>query len=109
MRASPEYEDFAPIYNSGKAQVVATTLISDLETPVSAMMKLVGGEPLSFLLESVEGGKIRGRYSFLGMRPDLIWRCYGNKAEINRNALKDAKTFEPCPIGEAKEIGRAHV
>jgi anthranilate synthase component 1 len=102
MRASPEYEAFAPVYNAGKAQVVATTLISDLETPVSAMMKLVGGEPLSFLLESVEGGKIRGRYSFLGMRPDLIWRCYGNRAEINRSALADAKTFAPCPIGDAK-------
>ena len=102
MRASPEYQDFAPIYNAGKPQVVATTLISDLETPVSAMMKLVGGEPLSFLLESVEGGKIRGRYSFLGMRPDLIWRCYGNRAEINRAALTDAKTFAPCPVGEAQ-------
>jgi len=102
VRASPEYEVFAPVYDAGKAQVVATTLISDLETPVSAMMKLVGGEALSFLLESVEGGKIRGRYSFLGMRPDLIWRCYGNRAEINRTALADAKTFAPCPVGEAK-------
>ena len=102
MRATPEYEEFAPTYDAGKPQVVATTLISDLETPVSAMMKLVGGEPLSFLLESVEGGKIRGRYSFLGMRPDLIWRCYGNRAEINRDALADAKTFAPCPVGEAQ-------
>ena len=100
MRATPELASFAPIYDAGKPQVVASTLISDLETPVSAMMKLVGGEPLSFLLESVEGGKIRGRYSFLGMRPDLIWRCYGNHAEINRNALSDPKQFEPCPVGQ---------
>jgi anthranilate synthase component 1 len=55
-------------------------MIADLETPVSAMIKLVGGAANSFLLESVEGGSIRGRYSFLGLKPDLIWRCHGNRA-----------------------------
>jgi anthranilate synthase component 1 len=75
-------------------------MIADLETPVSAMIKLVGGAPNSFFLESVEGGSIRGRYSFLGMQPDLIWRCHGNQAEINRGALENPGAFQPCPVSE---------
>ena len=75
-------------------------MIADLETPVSAMIKLVGGAANSFLLESVEGGSIRGRYSFLGLKPDLIWRCHGNRAEINRHALDDPAAFQPCPVSE---------
>jgi anthranilate synthase component I len=102
VHATPSFEDFAPIYRAGRPQVVATTLVADLETPVSAMMKLVRGQPLSFLLESVENGTIRGRYSFLGMRPDLIWRCWGDRAEMNRSALLDPKAFVPCPISTSQ-------
>ena len=51
---------------------------------------LIAVSTLAFLFESVEGGSIIGRYSFLGMRPDLIWRCRGRKAEINRRARFDS-------------------
>ncbi|MBT7033314.1 MAG: anthranilate synthase component I, partial [Rhodospirillaceae bacterium] len=100
MDTEPGFTAFEAAYNAGKPQVLWTRMIADLETPVSAMIKLVDGAPNSFLLESVEGGSIRGRYSFLGMQPDLIWRCHGNGAEINRNALEDAGAFEPCPVSE---------
>ncbi|NQU61063.1 MAG: anthranilate synthase component I [Rhodospirillales bacterium] len=103
MKIFPEFSEFAKTYGSdgqGVAQVVWTTLVSDLETPVSAMLKLTHGKPNSFLLESVEGGAARGRYSFIGMDPDLIWRCYGNKAEINRRAETDPDAFDPCPVSE---------
>jgi anthranilate synthase component 1 len=73
--------------------------VADLETPVSAMLKLADGKPNSFLFESVEGGAIRGRYSFIGLKPDLIWRCSGDKAEINRQVERDVDKFEPCPGG----------
>ncbi|MBE9556168.1 MAG: anthranilate synthase component I, partial [Proteobacteria bacterium] len=99
MQASPDFEDFARLYDAGKPQVVHTSLIADLETPVSAMLKLADGRPNSFLLESVTGGEIRGRYSFIGLKPDLIWRCHGDKAEVNRKARYDADAFEPCPGG----------
>jgi anthranilate synthase component 1 len=99
MKIIPEYSDFAAGYGAGRPQVVWTTLLADLETPVSAMLKLADGQPNSFLLESVEGGSIRGRYSFIGLRPDLIWRCFGDRAEINRRALDDAGAFQPCPVG----------
>ncbi len=102
MRTAPAFETFAPRYEAGEAQVVWTTLVADLETPVSAMLKLADGRPNSFLLESVERGANLGRYSIIGLKPDLIWRCFGNRAEINRRARTDRDAFAPCPIGEAQ-------
>ena len=99
MEVFPEANEFKKIYGKGVPQVVWTSLVSDLETPVSAFLKLAGGQPNSFLLDSVEGGAIRGRYSFIGLRPDLIWRCFGDKAEINRHALTSQGQFEPCALG----------
>ncbi|MBF0394849.1 MAG: anthranilate synthase component I [Alphaproteobacteria bacterium] len=98
MKATPDFATFAAAYEAGKAQVLSTTLVADLETPVSAMLKLADGRPNSFLLESVEGGAKRGRYSFIGLKPDLIWRCQGDTAEINREARFDANAFAPCPV-----------
>jgi anthranilate synthase component 1 len=100
MKIPVEYAAFERAYQAGEAQVIWTRLVADLETPVSAMLKLADGRPNSFLLESVEGGAQRGRYSILGMRPDLIWRCCGDKAEINRQARMDAHAFTPCPVAE---------
>ena len=76
-RWCPNSRSSRPAITRGTAQVVSTRLVADLETPVSAMLKLARGEPYSFLLESVEGGAVRGRYSIIGMKPDLIWRCRG--------------------------------
>ena len=97
MSLHPEPSAFAAAYGEGRPQVVWTTLVADLETPVSAMLKLADGRPLSFLLESVEGGAVRGRYSIIGLKPDLIWRCRGSKAEINRRARFDDSAFEAEP------------
>jgi anthranilate synthase component 1 len=91
----PSFDDFAAVYRNKRPQVVWTRLVSDLETPVSAMLKLADGQPNSFLLESVEGGAVRGRYSIIGLRPDLIWRCRGDRAEVNRRALVEPEAFEP--------------
>lgn len=98
MKPSPDFADFAQTYEANAAQVVWTTLVADLETPVSAMLKLAEGRPNSFLLESVEKGAIRGRYSIIGLKPDLIWRCTGAVAEINRQARFDRDAFTPCPV-----------
>ena len=95
----PEYPDFERAYEAGQPQVVYTRLVADLETPVSAMLKIADGRPNSFLLESVEGGDTRGRYSIIGLKPDAIWRCMGNKAEINRQARIDSNAFEPYETG----------
>src|SRR5712691_4373405 len=87
---------FAARYAAGEPQLVWTTLVGDRETPVSAFLKLAGGKPMSFLLESVEGGAVRGRYSIIGLEPDLIFRAKGARAEINRSARTEPNAFEPC-------------
>ncbi len=98
MRIEPTLENFKREYENGAPQVVWTTLVADLETPVSAMLKLSDGVDYAFLLESVEGGAVRGRYSIIGLRPDVIWRSHGPQAEINRKATIDPEgPFEPCP------------
>jgi anthranilate synthase component I len=95
----PDFTAFARLYDDGVPQVVWTRLVADLETPVSAMLKVAHERPNSFLLESVEGGATRGRYSIIGCEPDLIWRAEGNKAEINRNPQADADAFVAAPQG----------
>jgi anthranilate synthase component 1 len=97
MQIEPPESAFADRYARGEAQVVWTTLVGDLETPVSAFLKLGGGKTMSFLLESVEGGAVRGRHSIIGIEPDLVWRTNGKRAEINRNARSQPNAFAPCP------------
>jgi anthranilate synthase component I len=89
----PDFASFSRRYDEGVPQVAWTRLVADLETPVSAMLKLAHERPNSFLLESVEGGATRGRYSIIGCEPDLIWRADGAKAEINRAPQSDPNAF----------------
>jgi anthranilate synthase component 1 len=93
MQALPSFEAFAKAYAAGEPQVVWTRLVADLETPVSVYLKLAAGKPLSFLLESVEGGAARGRYSVIGLEPDALWRANGEAAEINRTPGRKPKGF----------------
>ena len=104
MQIEPSETAFAERYGRGQAQVVWTTLVADLETPVSAFLKLGGGKPMSFLLESVEGGDTRGRHSIIGVDPDLIWRANGARAEINRTARAKPDAFSPCPEPPLKAL-----
>jgi anthranilate synthase component 1 len=97
MIVDPPFDLFAERFGAGAAVLVSTKLIADLETPVSAFLKLAAPrQGLIFLLESVEGGAARGRYSMIGLDPDLLWRAHGDKAEINRHAAEDRSRFEPC-------------
>jgi len=75
--------------------VFVHTGVADLLTPVAAFLKLAQGQPNAFLLESIEGGTARGRYSVIGMAPDLIWRCRNGIAELNRHALTAPHAFTP--------------
>jgi anthranilate synthase component 1 len=96
MQIEPPSSAFAECYARGEPQVVWTTLVADLETPVSAFLKIAAGRPMSFLLESVEGGAVRGRYSIIGLDPDLVWRTVGGRAEINPAARDQRGRFVPC-------------
>src|SRR5271166_6719228 len=97
--------DLTRAYEAGAPTVAVTTLVADLETPVSAYLKLARGRAGNmFLLESVEGGAQRGRYSMIGLDPDLIFRSTGEAAEINRRALVDPDAFTPCPGDPLKAL-----
>jgi anthranilate synthase component I len=91
MRILPSAEAFSTLYQSGAAQLVRTVLVADCETPVAAYMKLAQAfSGPSFLLESVEGGAVRGRYSMIGLSPDIIWRCTeGRVSTATAPALTD--------------------
>jgi anthranilate synthase component 1 len=92
---TPSFEDFEAGWAAGRNQVVYTRLAADLDTPVSLMLKLAGARKDSFILESVTGGEVRGRYSMVGMKPDLVWECRGTDSRINRQARFDPEAFEP--------------
>ena len=84
---------------SGQSALLWRKLIADTETPISAALKLMQPERGDFLLESVEGGAVRGRYSLLGLDPDLVFRAEGDSAEINRAWQTDRAAFAPLDGG----------
>ncbi len=94
MALTPSFAEFERGWNQGRNQVVYTRLAADLDTPVSLMLKLTEAREDSFVLESVTGGEVRGRYSIIGMKPDLIWKCHGTRAQLNRQARFDPDAFE---------------
>ena len=107
MDLVPSFEAFVTKYEAGENQLVYSRLAADLDTPVSVMLKLSGAQKDSFILESVTGGEIRGRYSIIGLKPDLIWRCHGATSEINRDARYDHTSFAPQdgnPLGSLRAL-----
>ena len=93
MSIIPSFEDFEEQYENSNNQVLFKRLAADLDTPVSIIMKLTAMQKNSFVLESVTGGEVRGRYSMIGMKPDLIWKCKDKESFLNRNARFDDDDF----------------
>jgi anthranilate synthase component I len=90
---SPDFAAFSAGLAAGQGQVLWRERVADLDTPVGAFLKLAQGKPNAFLLESIEGGAARGRYSAIGLEPDLMWRCRDGQAELNRHALAAPHAF----------------
>ncbi len=97
MPLAPDFDRFAAGWAAGRNQLVWARLAADLDTPVSLMLKLAEARADSFMLESVTGGEVRGRYSVVGMKPDLIWHCRGATSRVNRAARFDPAAFEAMP------------
>jgi anthranilate synthase component I len=95
MTVEPAYPAFEQAYRAGRPQLVWTRLIDDLETPVSAYLKIGHGRPYAFLFESVEGGAFRARYSIITLNPDLVWRCRGDRAEVAEGEAIAGDSFTP--------------
>ncbi len=100
----PHFERFDENLRLRRNQVVYTKFSADLDTPVSLMIKLASKQENTFLLESVTGGEIKGRFSIIGMKPDLIWRYSGKFPEINRQALFDKKAYKPDKTGALNSL-----
>ncbi len=99
-------ELFLKNYKKNIPQIIKHQIIADTETPVSALLKIFNKEKYSFLLESVEGGDQRGRFSLLGGYPDLIWTVYNGKVKIEKlNKNSDiSKLKKKEPIDSLKEL-----
>ena len=93
MQLFPGFAEFEAGWAKGQNQIVWARLAADLDTPVSLMLKLGDARADTFMLESVTGGEVRGRYSIVGMKPDLIWQCHGTQSRINREARFDRQSF----------------
>jgi anthranilate synthase component 1 len=95
--AGSSFDSFAGAYEAGRAQIVYRRIVADLETPIGAYLKLSEGRQNTFLLESVQDGATRGRYSMIGFDPDIILRVESGKASINRDVAAGG-AFEPIDI-----------
>jgi anthranilate synthase component 1 len=98
------WNEAAGALRDGRASLVWRRLIADTETPVGAAIKLIEPGRGDFLLESVEGGEVRGRYSLLGLDPDLVFRAEGHGCAINRAWKDDRAAFEPLPGDALAEL-----
>ena len=91
------FQHFSAQYDAGKSQIVWRRIVADLETPIGTYLKLAQGRKNTFLLESVQDGTTRGRYSIIGSQPDMILKVEAGQASINRRAQVDEAAFEPLP------------
>ncbi|MGU3537890.1 anthranilate synthase component I [Methylobacterium sp. A54F] len=105
MADAPDYAAFAALHEAGRPALLAQALVADLETPVAAFLKLraVHAGP-AFLLESVEGGVVRGRYSMIGLDPDLIWRCRDGKPSLARGDLTAFAADDRAPLDSLRAL-----
>ncbi|MBI5815122.1 MAG: anthranilate synthase component I [Nitrospinae bacterium] len=96
-------ERFVELASEGNLIPVYREIFADLETPVSAFLKM-GDNKYSYLLESVEGGEKWGRYTFLGGEPSIIFRYEGGRVLITENGVE--RSFEPTgdPLDELRRV-----
>jgi anthranilate synthase component 1 len=103
----PSYEDFCKKAKKGNLVPVYKEILADLETPVSAFLKIDDGK-YSYLLESVEGGEKWGRYSFLGTSPFLVIRAKDKRIEIIKNGKKSISDTDENPLLLLKRLLREY-
>jgi len=103
--AHPEnWDNASAALAQGQPALIWRRLIADTETPVGAAAKLIQPGRGDFLLESVEGGEVRGRYSLLGLDPDLVFRATGASSEINRQWRRDPAAFSALASDSLTEL-----
>jgi len=104
----PDRKAFTHHFERGLSQLVWASIPADLDTPVGAMLRLMEKDNPCFLLESVEKGEVRGRYSVIGLRPDLIWRCKDGKSQICYHETFEAEHCEPCTLPPLESLRKLY-
>ena len=99
----PQFETFKKLTDEGNLIPVYREIMADMETPVSALLKL-SSKSHAFLLESVEGGEKWGRYTFLGADPDIIFRVRGEDVIIQENGEIRSFKHEGKPLEFLKDL-----
>ena len=101
----PDFKEFKKLAKKGNVIPVYREILADLETPVSAFLKIKKGD-YAFLLESVEGKEKIARYSFLGANPALIFKSKGKNIEIICAHQHKIKRFVTAtsPLDEIKNV-----
>ncbi|MDP8217748.1 MAG: anthranilate synthase component I [Candidatus Theseobacter exili] len=100
----PNKEEFLKKSKEGNVVPVYRELLADMETPVSAYVKLGQGQDYGFLLESVEGGEKIGRYSFLGADPAITFSSTGRRIKIEENNQEKVFDCKGDPLDELRKI-----
>ncbi len=93
MQISPSLDDIRALRDRGNLCPIYAEILADLETPVSAYLKIARG-PHSFLLESVTGGQHVGRYSFIGSSPYQTLRMHEGVAVATQGGYKQTLHYE---------------
>ena len=104
MSAPEGAEQARRALTAGGNALVWRRLVADTLTPVGAALRLIEPGRGDFLLESVEGGQSRGRYSLLGLDPDLVFRAEATRAESNPHWQTDCAAFAPLPGDPLAEL-----
>ncbi len=103
MMLHPSLEDFRKVAKPGAVVPVYQEILADLETPVSAYMKIAQGQSHAFLLESVEQAGSLGQYSFIGANPSVIFRAKGTEVTIERGGKETTFSAEK-PLHELRRV-----
>ena len=104
--STPSLRDFSKLARKHTLIPVHRTVTADLETPVSAFLRIAQNEPEAFLLESVEGGERIGRYTFIGIRP--YKRIVSRGTEITLTEGRRSRTFTGDIFEELKHSLTQH-
>ena len=100
----PDFNLFKKKYSLGQRQILYTSFAADVHTPVSSLIKLEK-ESYIFLFESVEKGSQKGRYSVIGLKPDLIWECKNNNCKIiDKNSKKKFYENKVSPLNSLRKL-----
>ncbi len=106
-RTQPGEREFRKLAEGHTLVPVWRTVVADLETPVSAFLRLAEGEPEAFLLESVEGGERVGRYTFMGIEPYRRMRSWGRTVVVE-DVGGEPRAFDGDVFAELKRELSGH-